>query len=157
MENKKWPEEIIGFREQFYIPGGDYTTPCKLIHYVFQTNDRYLFGRPAPSCEKLPSPFPDLFKFISRDLSAIGIDQRRRRLEAQCNKPIPLQHLIWVGYPEVFDKEFAILLERIKPSAPEYYPYRVVPAMPPSEAAAILQDRAHGVIARYVRLPRRAA
>jgi len=157
MEERNYPEEAVGFRSRFSVPGGDYTVPGKLVHYVFRTNDRYLFGKPTAECRKLPSPFPELFRFISRDLSDIGVDQRQRRFEAQCKKAIPLQSLVWVGYPNVFDREFALLLENIKPSVPDFYSYPVVPSMPPSEAAAILQSRAHDIVARYMKIPGRAA
>jgi hypothetical protein len=158
MEERNYPEEAVGFRQRFSVPGGgDYTVPAKLIYYVFRTNDRYLFGNATAECRKLPSPFPELFRFISRDLSGIGVDQRQRRLEAQSKESIPLRNLVWVGYPDVFDREFALLLENIKPSVPDYYSYRVIPSMPPSEAAAILQTRAHDIVERYTKIPGRAA
>lgn len=154
MEADEGLDEVKGFRTRFCALGGDPATLCKMVHYIFETNDRYLFGEPRAECRNLPDPLPDLFKLFSRDLSERGIDQRFRRFELHFRRPISLKDLIWVAYPEGSDREFAMLYEKIKPQMPQYYRYKWYKNFRPAELAAELQSKAREMaIDRYMKLP----
>jgi hypothetical protein len=154
MERGEGFDEVKNFQTRFRVLGGDTATLCKMVHYIFETNDRYLFGQPRSECRSLPEPFPDLFNFLSRDLSERGIDQRFRRFELQFKHPISLKDLIWVAYPEGLDREFATLYEKIKPQMPQYYRYKWYKNFRPAELAAELQSKAREMaIDRFMKLP----
>jgi hypothetical protein len=146
--------ELRDFRTRFRVLGGDFAILCKMVHYLFRTNDRYLFGEVCQECCNLPDPFPDLFQFLSRDLSDKGVDQRARRFELQYKRPISLRNLIWVAFPEGFEREFGRLYENLKPQMPQYYRYRWYRNFRPAELAAELQSKAREMaIDRYMKLP----
>lgn len=150
-----WSRPLVEFRDQFQMPGrGDYTAPCKIVHHVFGTNNRYLRGLVSDDCGGLPEPFPELYRLISADLTAAGVDHRQRTIECHLNSPLSLeQHLLWVAFPEFLTSDFARLYQRLKPSMPRYYAYESHISFNPTEVAAQLQLKAREEVQRFIKLP----
>ena len=142
-------EDVREFRTLLSVLGGDRVVPCKMIHYIYENNERYLYGAAREHCKELPAPFPTLYSFISRDLTGRGIDQRWRRFEAHCVHPISLEDVIWIGYPDAFEEEFMVLCERLK-ARPRSFTYKSYPANVPSEWASVLQHQAQKTIGEYI-------
>ena len=150
-----WSTKFDLFKEMFKVPGRqDFNTPCRMVYHIFGNNSQYLLGRVNSDCRNKPDPLPQLFDFMSSDLSNHHVDQRQCMIECQVTRPITLErNLLWLAFPESMTDIFAKLYELTKPSIPDYYAYASHVIFTASEIAAQLQLRASEVVKRYERLP----
>jgi hypothetical protein len=150
-----WGTRFNSFKETFRVSGGrDHHIPCRMVHHIFGDNKQYLVGHVNPDCKNKPDPLPQLFDFMSSDLSLHHVDHRQCMIECQVTRPITLErHLLWVAFPESMTDIFAQLYQLTEPYMPDYYPYASHVIFNPSEIAAQLQLRAAEVVKRYERLP----
>lgn len=154
-----WNKKLAPFK-RFEMGGSDRSRAAKVVHHFFGTNNEYLYGEPREVCEPGPGRCSELHDFYAADLTAHKVDQRYRRIEAQSNTPLPVTELLWIGYPEVVELQVQKLKQRLKLEGKnlECSPYKPFPPMAPTDAAAILQDRAQQtVINLYLNKPRTAA
>lgn len=138
-----WNEKLAPFKSRFRVDArGEDSAAARMVYHSFRTNHGYLFEDPQAGAKQLPDPFPLLHDFLSADLTDRGVNQRYRRIEAHSKVPIPLAHLIWVGYPSHVERQIKRLVAQLA-HPPLEYRYKAFPAAPPNEIAAILQQRAH--------------
>lgn len=115
--------------------------PSVLIHHFYGSNARYQQNLPDSACLVRPDPIPELYHFLQSDLS------RRPRspmpIECVFSSPIRLaENLVWVGAPNVLQRDLADLARKALPKGPEVYVYETHSGARPSEISAVLAQEA---------------
>ncbi len=155
-----WTDKLVEYQDRFRVLGlGDYTIPSQLVYHLYGSNKRYLNGLVNPALRGNPDPLPQLFDFLTADLTAYGVDRRQASIEAHCKDSIPLdKDVLWIAFPESKTKSFIPLFKQLhsltKPAVPKFFAYPSHVIFSPREIAAQLQAAAHtAIIGDYVQLP----
>lgn len=97
----EWSTKLLDFNKYKILGNGYPNTPRKLIHHLYGSNKNYLSEQVQSSAQNLPTPFPDLHKFLTCDLSGVETDHRQCSVECKTTKRVSLARgLLWVGYAE---------------------------------------------------------
>jgi hypothetical protein len=138
-----WGTRFRGFRKQFELLMNGQLGPAKLlVQCLYGSNRSYLRGLPSAEIRNGPAPLPELYGFLSADLTANGIDSRQCAIECQCVGHIPLDRsLIWIACPESMTD---LLAEYCKSTdhVPKYFLYPSHRIFRPVEIAAQIALRA---------------
>lgn len=147
-----WGERFKDSWLQFQVLShGDINIPCRIVAHIYQTNRRYIVGAVQVNCRNLPDPFPDIYDFLSTDLTFLGVDHRQLTIECHVDKPIQLsKYLMWIGLPEWRDDILIKIYELTKPDLPRYYPYSSHAVFKPSEIVSQLHIKALEEIERFL-------
>jgi len=150
-----WSKRLEDFRGRYQVQGrGDWTVPCKMVANIYETNSRYLVGAVSDHCNQLPYPFPELYEFLSSDVTFLGADQRQLAIECHISMPMSLaNNLLWIACPEALQGALVQIYQLTKPSMPRYYLYPSHVVSNPAEVAAQLQLKAAEEVERFIRLP----
>lgn len=151
----EWTREFSSFRSHYRVAlRRNALKVCDLVLHLFGSNRNYLRGEPAPSCATKPAPLPLLYRFLSTDLSPLGVDHRQRTIECLSTRTVRLSRtLIWIGFPDILGRDFIKLYRWTKPWVPEFFPYPYHRNFNPEQIAAILEQEAAKTIKRFVELP----
>lgn len=126
----------------------------KLVYYLYQDNEHYLRGQPSDQCHGRPGPFPLLYEFLRCNLSHLGIDHRQRTIECLTQTAQLLhQGLIWIGLPDSLARDFFRVYQWTRPSVPEFFLYPYHQNFNPAHLGMVLEQEAHKVVRRFIRLP----
>jgi hypothetical protein len=146
-----WDKRLKPLQDFEVDIAADSEAAAKLVRHFFKTNTAYLDEKPLPACDPKSNGCSVLHEFLSADLTGLKIDQRYARIEAHAVSPVPLIDLLWVGYPKHIEAEITRLKRNYRSKPPIYWSYKPFPAMPPNEAAAILQHEAERtIISQYI-------
>jgi hypothetical protein len=152
-----WSRRLAPFASRFSVSTTDALRDARrLVYHLFESNPRYLGGRPSPSGKLKQDPFPLLHEFLSCDLSSLNVDHRQRTIEAISEVAIELgRHLLWIGIPQF--RTSSVLKELHRWTAPNvlpFYTYDYTKNFNPSEMAARLEENAQEcIIKRYASFP----
>jgi hypothetical protein len=154
----RWYTAMQPFDERFSI-GKDLSTSARLlIHNLYQTNAKYLEGRPARKLAFASPTLQLLHDFLTQDQSGSprvlgGIDHRQRSIEALSSVPVSLANeLIWIGLPHHRLAKALKAIRRDTRRIPQIYPYHYSKNFDPDSVAEILQRVAYDdVIKRYLK------
>lgn len=151
-----WSSRFSDFKDGFRVVlNGSADILCHLIYELYRDNERYLRGKADPSCLQKPDPFPDLFKFLSANLSRLEVDHRQRAVECLVRVELTLDRsLLWVAYPDALGLCIRNLYQWTKPWVPELYPYTWHRNFNPAHIAASLESEANNIVRRFLKLPK---
>jgi hypothetical protein len=147
-------KNLMPIDPRFRVQGASGTTPAKIAHYTFDTNQGYLSGPPRQDLLTRGQLCEDLYHFLKAPPFNAG--RWWRRMEVQHSQPISLRsHLLWVGFPRGFELVFAQLLEKLFPnggptqSKLPHHRYEIFPPKHPEEHADILEKAAYNQVIRH--------
>jgi hypothetical protein len=157
-----WSTTLLNPLEGYRANHNDRTTPTDLVYRLFGTNRNYIFksARKAhesglPPCDLFETKCADgsihsrcghLLHFLAGEwIKEKAVDQRYRTIEAHATNPLPLDNLIWIGYPEHLELAINTCVAKLNLS-PLLHPYEAFPMQPPNAAAAYLQQVAHKAV-----------
>ena len=152
-----WSRRLAPFASRFSVTTTDALRDARrLVYHLFESNSRYLGGRPSAIGRLKQDPFPLLLDFLNCDLSSLKVDHRQRTIEAISEVAIELgKHLLWIGIPQF--RTSSVLKELHRWTAPNvlpFYTYDFTKNFNPSEMAARLEENAREcVINRYANFP----
>ena len=151
---EEWTSAFSPFENDFrIIPKRDPRVLSNLVYHLWRSNRDYLDGTPDPSSESKPEPFPLLFRFFASDLTSLDIDHRQRTIECLATTDLQLDRaLLWVGYPNILEKEFVTLCNKTRPWIPDYFAYQSHRNFNPARVAEVLEQQAALRIERFISL-----
>jgi hypothetical protein len=144
-----WKDRPQDFQRVFRVEATSRAVPAALVQSLFGTNRNYLAGRVDPGSRLLPAPFPELYELLAADRTAHGVDQRLRLIEALASRPVGLQHLTWVGYPETHRDTFYELVKLLHPAVPTGFAYKAHSVQPTELADVLQQDVRERILSRF--------
>ncbi|MEA5509461.1 hypothetical protein VB715_06765 [Crocosphaera sp. UHCC 0190] len=134
----------------------NFEIPCKLIHYIYGSNKKYLRGDHKSNLTDLQDPLPELYNFLESDLTKEGCDHRKCIIECQVEKQVDLKFdsPAWVAFPEGLMKDFVDFCEKyLRDCVPDYYAYDSHKIFTPSEIEAKIEEEASKLVKkRYIKL-----
>lgn len=108
----------IGGLDELYVQND----PNRLVSCFYKSNKRYLQGKVQHSVPKI-QPIPTIRKYLDKDLSSKGVDQRQRTIECVADQRISLlEHLLYVVYPISMSKKIRHLW-KVCPNKFGFHPY----------------------------------
>lgn len=143
------------FKKRLRLVGnGDPNVPALFAYHAFGSIANYIAMAPNHACMSYPSPFPELYRFYSADLTP-GVDQRQCRIEAQFLEELALpKDLIFLGYPLSRTDEVRELCKVPGEASyvPEIWTYPDSAILNSNDLAGALAQKCAEIIARYVSL-----
>jgi hypothetical protein len=147
----EWSIKLREFDRYILNSNGGNEVPRKIVHHVYQTNSKYVYGQVANQCGESSEALNEIHQFLGCDLTSEGVDHRQCTIECQIDHSIELgKHLRWIGFPAELWEEFEELFHNhLDPYVPDIYDYKYSVNVRPSMVAHELHTKATDFIEHH--------